>query len=48
MNWWPGIYKAIDGATTKGVELELTGLGNFDTTYYGEPRNLMLTTRWDF
>ena len=26
----------------------LSGLGNFDTTYYGEPRNLMLTTRWDF
>ncbi|WP_223616382.1 TonB-dependent siderophore receptor [Pseudomonas sp. BF-B-30] len=26
----------------------LTGLGNFDTTYYGEPRNVMLTTKWDF
>jgi outer membrane receptor for ferric coprogen and ferric-rhodotorulic acid len=26
----------------------LSGLGNFDTTYYGESRNLMLTTRWDF
>ena len=26
----------------------LTGLGNFDTTYYGEPRNVMLTTTWDF
>ena len=26
----------------------LTGLGNFDTTYYGEPRNLMLTTQWTF
>jgi outer membrane receptor for ferric coprogen and ferric-rhodotorulic acid len=26
----------------------LQGLGNFDTTYYGEPRNLMLTSRWDF
>ena len=26
----------------------LSGLGNFDTTYYGEPRNLMLTTKWDF
>lgn len=26
----------------------LTGLGNFDTTYYGEPRNLMLTTKWNF
>ncbi|WP_192564386.1 TonB-dependent siderophore receptor [Pseudomonas gozinkensis] len=26
----------------------LTGLGNFDTTFYGEPRNLMLTTQWDF
>lgn len=26
----------------------LSGLGNFDTTYYGEPRNMMLTTRWDF
>ncbi|MFD2641354.1 TonB-dependent siderophore receptor [Pseudomonas japonica] len=26
----------------------LSGLGNFDTTWYGEPRNLMLTTRWDF
>ncbi len=26
----------------------LSGLGNFDTTYYGEPRNLMVTTRWEF
>lgn len=26
----------------------LVGLGNFDTTYYGEPRSLMLTSRWDF
>ena len=26
----------------------LGGLGNFDTTFYGEPRNLMLTTKWDF
>ncbi|MGN4050861.1 TonB-dependent siderophore receptor [Pseudomonas sp. SM4] len=26
----------------------LTGLGNFDTTFYGEPRNVMLTTKWDF
>lgn len=26
----------------------LTGLGNFDTTFYGEPRNLTLTTKWDF
>ncbi|WP_223414481.1 MULTISPECIES: TonB-dependent siderophore receptor [unclassified Pseudomonas] len=26
----------------------LAGLGNFDTTFYGEPRNLMLTTKWDF
>ncbi|MGE8437604.1 MAG: TonB-dependent siderophore receptor [Pseudomonas palmensis] len=26
----------------------LAGLGNFDTTYYGEARNLMLTTRWAF
>ncbi|MDD0973287.1 TonB-dependent siderophore receptor [Pseudomonas fontis] len=26
----------------------LTGLGNFNTTYNGEPRNLMLTTRWNF
>lgn len=26
----------------------LTGLGNFGTTYYGEPRNVMLTTKWDF
>ncbi|MFJ3484996.1 TonB-dependent siderophore receptor [Pseudomonas sp. NPDC090202] len=26
----------------------LTGLGNFDTSYYGEPRNMMLTTCWDF
>ncbi|VVM71486.1 Ferripyoverdine receptor [Pseudomonas fluorescens] len=26
----------------------LTGLGNFGTTFYGEPRNLMLTTKWDF
>jgi outer membrane receptor for ferric coprogen and ferric-rhodotorulic acid len=26
----------------------LTGLGNFGTTFYGEPRNLTLTTKWDF
>lgn len=26
----------------------MSGLGNFGTTFYGEPRNLMLTTRWDF
>ncbi|MND63698.1 Ferripyoverdine receptor precursor [compost metagenome] len=26
----------------------LTGLGNFDTTFYGEPRNLMFTTKWAF
>ncbi|MDR6713720.1 outer membrane receptor for ferric coprogen and ferric-rhodotorulic acid [Pseudomonas hunanensis] len=26
----------------------LSGLGNFDTTYYGEPRNVMLTTKWEF
>ncbi len=26
----------------------LSGLGNFDTTYYADPRNVMLTTRWDF
>ena len=26
----------------------LSGLGNFDTTFYGEPRNLTLTTKWDF
>ena len=26
----------------------LTGLGNYDTTYYGDPRNVMLTTRWEF
>ncbi len=26
----------------------LSGLGNFDTTYYGEPRNLMLTSQWTF
>ena len=26
----------------------LTGLGNFDTTFYGEPRNVTLTTKWDF
>ena len=26
----------------------LSGLGNYDTTFYGEPRNLMLTTQWDF
>ncbi|WP_449432714.1 TonB-dependent siderophore receptor [Pseudomonas putida] len=26
----------------------LSGLGNFDTTYYGEPRNLMLTSKWEF
>jgi outer membrane receptor for ferric coprogen and ferric-rhodotorulic acid len=26
----------------------LSGLGNFDTTFYGEPRNLTLTTKWNF
>jgi outer membrane receptor for ferric coprogen and ferric-rhodotorulic acid len=26
----------------------LTGLGNFNTTYYGEPRSLMLTTKYTF
>lgn len=26
----------------------LLGIGNFGTSFYGEPRNLMLTTRWDF
>jgi len=26
----------------------LSGLGNFSTTYYGEPRNLMLTTKYTF
>ena len=26
----------------------LNGLGNFGTTYYGEPRNVSLTTKWDF
>ena len=26
----------------------LTGLGNFDTTYYGEPRNLSITAKYDF
>ena len=26
----------------------LTGLGNFDTTFYGEPRNLQLTAKYDF
>ncbi|MGF6691501.1 outer membrane receptor for ferric coprogen and ferric-rhodotorulic acid [Metapseudomonas resinovorans] len=25
-----------------------TGMGNFSTVFYGEPRNLMLTTKWDF
>jgi outer membrane receptor for ferric coprogen and ferric-rhodotorulic acid len=25
-----------------------TGLGNFGTGFYGEPRNLQLTARWDF
>ncbi|MNR10781.1 Ferripyoverdine receptor precursor [compost metagenome] len=25
-----------------------SGLGNFWTTFYGEPRNLTLTTKWDF
>lgn len=25
-----------------------TGLGNFGTGFYGEPRNVQLTTRWDF
>ncbi|WP_256586862.1 MULTISPECIES: TonB-dependent siderophore receptor [Pseudomonas] len=26
----------------------LTNIGFFNTGYYGDPRNLMLTTRWDF
>ncbi|MCM8740297.1 TonB-dependent siderophore receptor [Pseudomonas koreensis] len=26
----------------------LTGLGNFDTTFYGEPRNLQLTAKYNF
>ncbi|MVV47313.1 TonB-dependent siderophore receptor [Pseudomonas sp. PB120] len=26
----------------------LTGLGNFGTTFYGEPRNLQLTAKYDF
>lgn len=26
----------------------LSGLGNFNTTYYGEPRSLMLTSRYTF
>ncbi|MDR9752296.1 TonB-dependent siderophore receptor [Pseudomonas sp. SZMC_28357] len=26
----------------------LTGLGNFDTTFYGEPRNLQLTAKYEF
>jgi len=26
----------------------LSGLGNFNTTYYGEPRSLMLTTKYTF
>jgi len=25
-----------------------TGLGNFGTGFYGEPRSVQLTTRWDF
>jgi outer membrane receptor for ferric coprogen and ferric-rhodotorulic acid len=25
-----------------------TGLGNFGTGFYGEPRSLQLTTKWDF
>jgi len=25
-----------------------TGLGNFGTGFYGEPRSLQLSTRWDF
>lgn len=25
-----------------------TGLGNFGTGFYGEPRSLQLATRWDF
>ncbi|MDT4887487.1 Ferripyoverdine receptor precursor [compost metagenome] len=25
-----------------------SGAGNFSTVFYGEPRNLMLTTKWDF
>ena len=26
----------------------LSGLGNFNTTYYGEPRSLMLTSKYTF
>ncbi|MCY1407199.1 Ferripyoverdine receptor [compost metagenome] len=26
----------------------LTGMGYFDTGFYGEPRSLSLTTKWDF
>jgi outer membrane receptor for ferric coprogen and ferric-rhodotorulic acid len=26
----------------------LTNIGFFNAAYYGDPRNLMLTTRWDF
>ncbi|TWC18715.1 MULTISPECIES: TonB-dependent siderophore receptor [unclassified Pseudomonas] len=26
----------------------LTGLGNFDTTFYGEPRNVQVTAKYDF
>jgi outer membrane receptor for ferric coprogen and ferric-rhodotorulic acid len=26
----------------------LTGLGNFGTTFYGEPRNLQITAKYDF
>lgn len=25
-----------------------TNIGFFNAAYYGDPRNLMLTTRWDF
>ena len=25
-----------------------TGLGNFGTGFYGEPRSLQLATKWDF
>ena len=26
----------------------MTNIGFFNASYYGDPRNVMLTTRWDF
>mgnify|MGYP006198631511 CR=1 FL=1 len=43
---WEGTVSV--GANNVFDKKYLSGLGNFDTTFYGEPRNLTLTTKWDF